>query len=401
MRCHHGLIVILALPASVHAATITVTTPEDTLANDTACSLREAITAANTDSAFNGCAAGSGSDLILLGANEYRLERSGAGEDANATGDYDIRSSLTIRGAGAGLTRIRGDRNDRLFDLAPGIPAAPVTVTIEGVTLRNGSADQGGAVLVHAGAQLGAHAVSIVNNAAGQGGGIAVFGALVVTSAAFHANAATSGGAIWSEAGASGDLRNVTFEGNTSTLSGSVATFNGVAVLNNVTMTQNVADSDIDDLGDGAIEANALVTLSNSLVARNIDLSLGGSAQLNPDCVVGGTGALVSAGHNLIGNIGSVCAWSGSVGDQVGTPVASINPRLQPFAVYAGTVETMPPLGNSPALESGSAAATGQPGACESVDAAGIPRPQGARCDIGASELDDLVFRDGFDPPLP
>jgi hypothetical protein len=30
-----------------------------------------------------------------------------------------------------------------------------------------------------------------------------------------------------------------------------------------------------------------------------------------------------------------------------------------------------------------------------------VLRPQGSRCDIGAAELDDLIFRDGFDPPLP
>ena len=401
MRWRHGSAVILALATSARAATITVTTPDDTLANDAACSLREAITAANADSPFNGCAAGSGSDVIVLGAAEYRLERSGAGEDANATGDYDIRSSLVIRGAGADLTRIRGDRDDRLFDIGPGIPAVPVTVMIEGVTVRNGDADQGGAILVRAGAALGAHAVSIVNNAGGQGGGIAVFGSLVVTSAAFHANAATSGGAIWSAAGATSELRNVTFEGNTSTLSGSVVTFNAAAVLNNVTMTQNIADSDLDDLGDGAIEANAVISMSNSIVARNVDLSLGGSSQLNPDCTLGASGTLVSTGHNLIGNIGSVCALSGGIGDQVGTPALAINPRLQPFAVYGGTVETAPPLGNSPAIEAGSPAPAGQSGACEAVDAVGIPRPQGARCDIGASELDDIVFRNGFEPPLP
>lgn len=401
MRGRSGMFFVVALAAAADAATITVTTPDDTLANDGACGLREAITAANSDSAFNGCAAGSGSDVIVLGADEYRLERTGAGEDANLTGDLDIRTSLVIRGAGADLTRIRGDRDDRVFDIAPGIPAVPVTVAIEGVTIRNGDADFGGAILVRSGAGLAARAVSIVNNAAAQGGGIAVYGSLLIVDAAFHANAALSGGAIWSAPGASSDLRNVTFEGNTSALSGSVATFNSPAVLNNVTMSQNIADSDLDDSGDGAVEANAELTIANSIIARNIDLSLGGSAQINPDCVIGSGGSIASSGHNLIGNIGSVCAFAAGVGDQIGTPVLSINPRLQPFAVYGGTVETMPPLGNSPAVEAGSPAPAGQPGACEATDARGVLRPQGARCDIGASELDDLVFRDGFDPPLP
>jgi CSLREA domain-containing protein len=40
------------------SATLTVTTTSDTISNDGLCSLREAIIAANTDSAFHDCPAG-------------------------------------------------------------------------------------------------------------------------------------------------------------------------------------------------------------------------------------------------------------------------------------------------------------------------------------------------------
>ncbi|MBN8480047.1 MAG: CSLREA domain-containing protein [Xanthomonadales bacterium] len=395
-----GLAWLAAGPAV--AATIAVTTTADQIAANGVCSLREAVTAANTDTAFGGCAAGNGDDVIALAAGEYRIDLAGAGEDANASGDFDIRSTLTVRGAGADVTRIRGDREDRVFDVRAGIPAVPVSARLEGLTIRNGDADIGGAVFVGPGVGLVVERCSIVNSAAGQGGGIGSLGMLAVMESAFHANAATNGGAIWSGGSGSSVLRNVTFDANTSTTSGSAASFEATAVLNNVTMTQNIADSDIDDIGDGAIAANATVTLSNSIVARNIDLSLGGSSQINPDCVVGAGGTLASEGHNLVGNIGSVCAFGNAgAGDQVGTPVLSINPRLQPFAVYGGTVETAPPLPNSPAVEAGSAASVGLPGACEATDARGVARPQGTRCDVGAAELDDLVFRDGFELPLP
>ena len=46
------------------AATITVDTTADAEVADAACSLREAIVAANTDAAYNGCAAGNGADRI-------------------------------------------------------------------------------------------------------------------------------------------------------------------------------------------------------------------------------------------------------------------------------------------------------------------------------------------------
>ena len=389
------------LVSSASAATLNVTTPDDVIAADGQCSLREAITAANTDSAFMGCTAGSGADIVVLAAGEYRIERAGAGENANASGDLDIRSSLAVRGAGADVTRIRGDRDDHVFDVAVPVAGQPVVVSIEGVTIRNGNGSLGGAIVSAAGVSLLVSGCSIVNNTAAQGAGIASDGSLEVVNSAFHANVADNGGALWISGGPA-SLRNVTFDSNTSTGSGSVAVFNAPALLNNLTMTLNIADSDLDDVGDGALEVNANVSISNSIVARNIDLSLGGSSLVNPDCLVGMNGSLLSAGHNIIGNIGALCTLAGAQpGDQVGNAAQPINPLLQPFAVYGGAVETQPPTWASPALERGSHAAAGQPGACEASDARGIPRPQGSRCDIGAAELDDLIFRDGFDPPLP
>ena len=67
-------------------------------------SLREAITAANTLA---------GADVIVLPAGVFKIALAGAGEDGNATGDFDITGAVTIRGAGAGLTIIDGQQLDR------------------------------------------------------------------------------------------------------------------------------------------------------------------------------------------------------------------------------------------------------------------------------------------------
>ena len=76
--------------------TLIVTTTLDVVdPADGKLSLREAITAANA-SVFP--------DTIVLPAGVFRIARSGAGEDGNATGDLDIASRMTIRGAGAGST---------------------------------------------------------------------------------------------------------------------------------------------------------------------------------------------------------------------------------------------------------------------------------------------------------
>ena len=390
---------LAGLSGDAFSATITVTIEDDTIAADGQCSLREAITAANTDAAFNGCPAGNGMDEILLAAEEYRFDLAGAGEDANASGDLDIRSNLTVRGAGADLTRIRGDRDDRVFDVAS--PASDVV--IEGVTIRNGAGALGGGVLLGAGVNMLIKGVSLTGNATIQGGGVASFGTLDIVDSVFHANDATTGGAVWSASGSVTSLRNVTLDSNTALDSGSAASFNGAALLNNVTASQNIADSDFDDIGDGAIEVFATVTLSNTILARNLDLSIGGGALVSSDCAIRAGGELVSADHNLIGILGNACVLSNpQLGDQNGTPAQPLNPLLQPFDLYGGTVETFLPTAASPVVEAGSPLVPGfGAGACEASDARGVLRPQGARCDIGAAELDDLIFRDGFDPPLP
>jgi CSLREA domain-containing protein len=102
-----------------HAATITVNTTNDELNSDGDCSLREAIQAANTDATVDACTTGSGADTITLPAGTYTLSLAGASEDANATGDLDITSVITIDGADAASTTIDGGGLDRVLDVRP------------------------------------------------------------------------------------------------------------------------------------------------------------------------------------------------------------------------------------------------------------------------------------------
>ena len=77
--------------AAVAGVTITVTTTDDELNGDGDCSLREAIQAANTDSAVDSCPAGSDADTVVLPAGTYTL----------TSGDLDVSSEITINGAAA------------------------------------------------------------------------------------------------------------------------------------------------------------------------------------------------------------------------------------------------------------------------------------------------------------
>lgn len=399
---------LLPLLAATADAALLVTTTADSVANDGACSLREAITAANTNlasGAANGeCGVGQTPpfDRIDLPAGSFRLTRTGAVDDSNAAGDLDVRrAGIEIVGAGADVTEIRGDRKERVIDIGAGLaPPAPgaAAVVLRALSLRSGSDVGGGGIRTAAGWPLTIDACGIANNSAERGGGIAAAGPLTVQASTFHGNVATAvagpgGGALHYSGTAPALLRNVTFNANESATDGAAAVFTGTARLNNVTAAGNISDNDMDDTGDGAIAAFAAVEMSNTLLAANIDFSIIIGGSVSPDCV-GSSANLVSRGYNLVANTGAACLVTTQTGDQFGTPAQPINARLLPFGLYGGTTETQLPAATSPAVDSGAPA--GAPFPCEPVDQRGVARPLGAGCDIGAVESDDRIFADGF-----
>ncbi len=398
---------LLPLAAAASAATLQVSSTGDTVANDGACSLREAVSSANTHTASGAMAGECGVgqsppfDRIELPPGSYRLQRGGAVEDNNVSGDLDIRrGGIAIVGAGADLTEIRGDRNQRVLDIGAGLPApGGAPVLIAGLTLRNGSDGEGGGVRTAPGWALVVDGCALANNTAGRGGGIAAAGALTLQASTLHANAATdpgsgSGGGLYYAGATPAQLRNVTFNANESATDGAAALFAGPARLNNVTAAANVSDADANGSGDAAIVAQATVQLSNSLLATNVDFSLLIGGSVTPDC--GGTaGALQSLGHNLIGNTGASCALAPQSGDRVGTAAQPINPRLLALGAYGGSTETQLPEAVSPAVGHGAPPDAAAP--CEPTDQRGVLRPLGARCDIGAVESDDGIFADGLE----
>src|SRR5687767_10754659 len=97
-------------------------------------SLRAAITAANGNTT---------PVTINLAAGTYAIP-SGALENNNATGDYDIIRSggnITLQGAGPGSTIIDGGNLDRIFQINTN---GTFSVTIRDMTLRNGRATDNG-----------------------------------------------------------------------------------------------------------------------------------------------------------------------------------------------------------------------------------------------------------------
>ncbi len=142
--------VVLCTAAPAPAATMTVTTREDIVADDGACSLREAVSAVN-DQVASGvsageCPAGDGiDDTIMLAKGKHSLTIPGVQEDLNAGGDLDITRSVVIEGVtgsvidGAlGSPLVFGD-GDRLVHVDPAAAGGVVT-TFRNLTFQGGDA---------------------------------------------------------------------------------------------------------------------------------------------------------------------------------------------------------------------------------------------------------------------
>jgi CSLREA domain-containing protein len=188
-----------AVPAA--AATLNVNTTEDELTpKDGHCSLREAVSAANSPGTASDCGmADSGANSIVLPAGHFVLTLPGASEDNNLTGDLDIRAPATapvrIVGAGAGASVVDANRIDRVLQVLPGVVA-----TIQGVTLTGGETPAGGNGLHETigkegtGTEPGEEVSGKSGEAAGNGGGILNAGSLTVIDSAITGNRTGAGG---------------------------------------------------------------------------------------------------------------------------------------------------------------------------------------------------------------
>jgi CSLREA domain-containing protein len=379
---------------SLQAATqITVTTFADELNADGDCSLREAINAANLNTAVDGCAAGSGDDVIALAAGTYVLTIAGS-DDANASGDLDIAPTvsterLTIQGAGAGLSLIDGNQLDRVFHVATllgGLTLIDLTVqngrlagaagagvlnwgvlNLQNVVIRNNTVTGTGSGTVGGGLCNGCVTgtgeatlinTSIENNAAERGGGIFSNRPLTIGASSIISNTAQAGGGI-SNYGAI-TLTNSTVSANTAyNNSGAIAQNNVSLAISSSTISGNASPA----VG-GIAGSGGTVTLINTIVADNS----------GADCA----GNLTSQGHNLSDD--PSCATSFTAGGDRN----NVDPRLGFLVENGGPTLTRALLIGSPAINGGTNAV------CPAADQRGIARPQAAICDIGSYEREGV-----------
>jgi CSLREA domain-containing protein len=349
----------LLAPAAASAAVLTPnTTADEYNSNPSACSLREAIEAANTDSATNadGCPQGNGADEIRLTAGAtYEITLPGI-DGLNASGDFDIRlDDLTISAPGQGAI-IDGNgltTNDRVIEIANFNP--PITVTISNVIIRDGGGP--------------------ANSPGVSGGGIGLYGAseahvLNLIDSTIEGNRGIVGGGMQVGTVGTANLRNVTFSNNSASVDGGALSSDGTVLLSNATVTKNVANADGDFIGGGGglVAVSDTIRLRNTIMQGNIDAGQGAKEN---EC--DGAGALSSLGHNVVGVVID-CTYTAGAGDQVAVSSAG----LQQLGANGGPVQTHSLLANSVALNKGKA--------CETTDARGLPRTFGGTCDVGAYE---------------
>jgi hypothetical protein len=362
------------------------------------------------------------------------------------TGLPVITGNVTINGNGAVIARQADTPSTpvpafRLLNVATG-----GTLTLTGLTLSNGFADDGinggGAIF-----SLGTVHVSGVTFSGNQspaatgtsGGAISSNNsraALTVDRSTFTGNTAQEGGGIFTQSATS--ITNSTFTGNTATLfgGGALVTAVGTTTVTGDTFSANsgpgggAIDNDatvkITDStftgnsaganGGGALQNFGVMTVTYSTVANNTS-QFGANLHNDPVAPASVTGpvfnpalrgrslaalaqassltvkaSIVSGGISGANCSGSAAFTDGGYNVDSGTSCGFLtanhskdnaNPNLGPLAANGGPTRTMALPSGGPALNAVPSAASGCAG---STDQRGIPRPQGAGCDIGAYE---------------
>lgn len=268
--------ILFAITMPLQAATITVNDTTDELNADGSCSLREAISSANGDTAVDGCTAGSGPDTITVPAGTYTLSLAGADEDSNATGDLDITSDVILVGAGRASTIIDGGGIDRVLDVRctnsmMGCNGA-AAVTVKKVTIQNGNESSGRGGGFRNRGDSSTLPVTLLedchvtNNTSTRGGGVGDEGKLTIRDCLIDHNTATGVGA-----GGGVDLF-----GNTviedSTVSDNTAAGNGGGIYNNRILAIRrtlIADNQAGTGAGGYYGINDTTSITNTTISGN------------------------------------------------------------------------------------------------------------------------------------
>ncbi len=376
-------LLFLAQLGLARASTITVTSLSDTGAIGI-CVLRDAITAANSMTATNGCAAGSGTDSIVF--------------EPGLTGTIALGStlppitdtSLSITGptGSPGIT-ISGGGSVAVMSVQTG------TTNLQNLTIAHGSVPLGSGGGIFNSGTLTVTNCTFSDNTALGGGGIFSGGTLTITNSTFSDNntpVGGSGGGIFN--GGELTITNSTFSDNTADDGGGI--FNGgpMTIINS-TFSDNTASAD----GGGIFDGGPM-TITNSTFSDNSAADGGGIWNGGPSTLKSTILAGESDGGNCGGTIGDAGYNIADDGSCMFTALTSINNSTALNLDPAGLQNNGGPT-QTVALELNSKAVDFIPVAdCTdqsmspvplTTDQRGFARPDSGNlnfCDAGAFELD-------------
>ncbi|RYX83627.1 tandem-95 repeat protein [bacterium] len=413
------------------------------------CTLREAISATNT----NGNPATT--DTITFADNVRGTINLSEVRDGGvySLNSFILSERVSIQGPGADLLTVRRNTggNYRLFLIKSGVSAS-----LSGLTLSNGSSPFRGTVLengpdtqTYGGGIYNLGALTIANcslrdNAAKLNGG-AIFngGTLVVQGCTFSANGSSMGAAINNSYGANLTLQSSTLSNNTATqgsvlynqgtgvvqqsiisgnansggwgcidnassllIQNSTISGNGNVGISSIFATLQIINSTISGNGSCGVQTSGDSTISSCTITNNgvngqgnvsgiYRVSALGTLTISNTIVAGNqnpqftpdvVGTFASNGYNLIGNVGAATGFT-ATGDKVGRAASPLNPQLAPLASNGGTTQTHALLSDSPALDAGSSTGNDQRGIVRPIDFVSISNPAGGNgSDIGAFE---------------
>jgi uncharacterized repeat protein (TIGR01451 family)/CSLREA domain-containing protein len=356
----------------VWANNIVVNTLTDYAGFDGLCSLREAISIANTNPGITTMECNNGSGA---GADTITFSVNGTITLASTLPAITDTAGLIIDGAGSRVT-LNGNNAVRVMEISRG-----AVLTVKNLTVANGNSTSGGSGIYNQYGDLTVINSTFTGNIAPAfgrfGGGIANVGD-------YRTNTVNPGGKL--------TVVNSTFTGNSAFNGGGIGNNGGILDIVNSTIVRNYSQNYPCTPGfvcaavvgaGGGISNLGTLTLNNSIVAGNSALASGYDIQ----------GGVNTGTFNLLGDPAIAYFWDGtgpivylnSVNGNVGG--VDVNTVLNPtLANNGGPTQTLAVLPGSLAVDRADSYICA--GALvNNIDQRGIVRPQGAGCDIGAFEL--------------
>ncbi len=378
-------LLFLAMPGLSRAATITVNTLADTSMSGQ-CSLRDAITAANSQAAVNGCIAGSlNNDTIIFAGGQTGTITLGS------TLPQITDANLAIVGPASspGIT-ISGGGSVPLM-----LVNFEATLNLQLLTLTNGSENPtepfgaGGGAISNAGKLIVTNCTFSNNVAGGDGGGAieSSDGSLTVTDSTFLHNQVTSqvsgGGAILNDGDSVLTVTNSTFWHNTASTGAALS--NDSPALSNAGASMTVTDCTFVDNQAPAVNAFSGAVCNLNGNASMEESILAGNTGTNCQCY--GVG-LTNEGYNISDD--DTCHFGTSTGASGQTLGDDVFPLLASSPANNGgpteTIALLPPyLAPNPAI---AAVPLAQCSVRTDQRGYGRPAPGYTACSVGAYEFE-------------